>query len=486
MKIRILKGHEEEAQYRDQVIAEYTNNPLIEALPSIMSQEETVRLIGNYPAFSANEKNLPAFQKMHLLGRLNRLVQPLFRHVELEQAISRAIRQGYIARRVLDPDYTRRKREDNPLRPQIALTGMRSSASSFSLVGVSGVGKSTAVERILLTYPQVIRHYRYKGSNFPFTQIVWLKVECPHDGSLRSLSTFLLQGIDDVLGTNYQQQYASGRKGTNEILTAFAKLATIHGIGILVIDEIQNLCKCESHGQDEMLNYFVQLVNQLGLPVLLIGTPKADILLKTQLREARRACGEGAFYWDRLDSKDEWPHIVRSLWKYQWTTGHCGLNQQLSDLLYDESQGITDIAVKLYMLSQWRAINDGKPMINDLIIRQVLRDYMRPIKPMLDALKSKDVSLIKTYHDLPIEWNSIYQNAGLTGVVSGDKSLLELGRDKVKDITSAMVDYLLQSGVSQQDAHTAVSTVLKNAKHENIKQLNAQAIQLAFELQGKK
>lgn len=479
----ILSGTQEEANYKDQVISDYRGNPLIEALPDILSAEEASRKLSNYPVFAREEKNLPAHLKMHCLGRLNRMVQPMLRHLELEQAISRALRQGYYARNILTPDYKRRLREINPLDPSIPLTGMRSSATSFSLIGVSGVGKSTAVEYILNTYPQVIRHYHYHGIDCPFTQVVWLKLECPHDGSLRGFCINFLDALDSVLETDYRKQYASGRPTTNELLPKVASLAITHGMGILVIDEIQNLSTAKSGGSDLMLNFFVQLVNTIGLPVLLIGTPRAEELIMGQLREARRASGEGAFFWDRLDFVNDWPLLVSTLWEYQWTAESCEMTQSLSELLFFESQGITDIAVKLYVLSQWRAINDEESSINEAVIRKVVKENFRLVKPMLDALKSRNINEIEKYDDLPVDWKQIYQSAGMSSV-SQDRKLLEIGRDGLKDITNAMVDYLLQAGIGQIIAHRAVTEVLKKARNENIKTLNAQAIQLAFQLQA--
>src|SRR5699024_3054395 len=61
---------------------------------------------------------------------------------------------------------------------------IRSTADSLSIIGISGIGKTTAIERLLLMYPQVIKHEAYEGQPFNHTQIVWLKIDCPYDGSL--------------------------------------------------------------------------------------------------------------------------------------------------------------------------------------------------------------------------------------------------------------------------------------------------------------
>ena len=53
-----------------------------------------------------------------------------------------------------------------------------STADSLSIIGISGIGKTTAIERLSLMYPQVIKHETYEGQSFNRTQIVWLKIDC--------------------------------------------------------------------------------------------------------------------------------------------------------------------------------------------------------------------------------------------------------------------------------------------------------------------
>lgn len=73
-------------------------------------------------------------------------------------------------------------------------------------------------------------------------------------------------------------------------------------------------------------------------------------------------------------------------------------------MIYDESQGILDIAVKLFMLSQVRAISTGMERVGVQIIKQVARDSLRLVQPMLDALRSGIPSRIAKYEDIsPID-----------------------------------------------------------------------------------
>lgn len=57
---------------------------------------------------------------------------------------------------------------------------VKSTAQSMLLIGCSGYGKTTSLIRTLSAYPQVIYH-----RNFNIEQVVYLKIDCSHNGSLK-------------------------------------------------------------------------------------------------------------------------------------------------------------------------------------------------------------------------------------------------------------------------------------------------------------
>src|SRR5439155_9812714 len=139
----------------------------------------------------------------------------------------------------------------------------------------------------------------------------------------------------------------------------------------LAIDEIQHLDQSKSGGKDRMLNFFTHLINTIGVPVVFIGTPKAKSVLSGEFRQSRRGTGEGDFIWDRLENDEKWRYFLESLWGYQYLRTATPPSKELFDVIHDESQGIVDIAVKVFMLSQVRAIRSGHETLTSAIIRSV-------------------------------------------------------------------------------------------------------------------
>jgi hypothetical protein len=183
-----------------------------------------------------------------------------------------------------------------------------------------------------------------------------------------------------------------------------ARVASNQSLGVLVIDEIQNLSEAKSGGHRKMLNFFVQLINTIGLPVVLVGTYKAMSVLGSEFRQMRRGTGQGDLVWDPMAEDEVWQFFVESLWRYQYVRQPCPLTSELSHALYYETQGITDFAVKVYMLAQIRAITTLREKVTKAIIQSVAKDSRRLATPVLSALKSGNLKKLQDYENVhPID-----------------------------------------------------------------------------------
>jgi hypothetical protein len=204
-----------------------------------------------------------------------------------------------------------------------------------------------------------------------------------------------------------------------------ARVSSNHCLGLLVIDEIQDLSEAKSGGASSMLSFFVHLENRIGVPFVLIGTPQAIPILSGQFRQARRASEQGDVIWSRMnqikeviegadDDDDEdydeeteilgvaktceqqgqevdpvWRDFVQTLWTYQYVKHVTQLKDDLlkdkrARALYAASKGIPAVALTVFVLAQRRAITSGHEKITSGIIRSVAHDSQNLVKSMLD------------------------------------------------------------------------------------------------------
>ena len=379
-RCNVLTGNQVKASYRSSENLMYRCNPYIEALPSIDTSEKAISLMRRYPGYSEGERLLSARERLEQVQKLSNYVEPLNLFIELEQRLSRVIRNGYFTRNPISSEWKKQLISAFPTLEWNAeetdyIPLVHSSFTGFCMLGTSGIGKSLAVLSVLSLYPQIITHTEYNGNTFLQTQLVWLIIECPHDGSIKGLCLNFLQSIDRILNTRYYERY--GRRTVDELIPIIGKLAGILGLGVLVIDEIQRLNEAKSGGSDKMLNFFVQLNNTIGVPVILVGTYDALHLIANKFANARRNAGQGDMILSNMTNNEEWEFFVDGLWKYQWTNPPTPLSPELRDALHAESLGILDITVKLYQIVQWSIIGSGDERITPKLLRTVARQCLK-------------------------------------------------------------------------------------------------------------
>ncbi|MDT7688481.1 MAG: hypothetical protein QOE46_1240 [Acidobacteriota bacterium] len=396
------------AKYVEQDVPEYQGNPLIEALPPVLTTEQAAESLAHFPDYKKSLRDQPDHVRQHLIQTGMRFFQPLGVHLDLQRRFSNLIRIGYVARNPFTSNYWRDMRlrqasfDQYDDQPDFAPGGFEALAAGFHLVGISGVGKTVSVSRILKLYPQIIRHSYFGDRAFTQAQLTWLKLDCPFDGNPRGLCIEFFKTVDRVLGTAYERNYAKGRTIQDELRSNMATVAANHQLGVLVIDEIQRLNLAKSGGAERMLNFFTQLVNTIGVPVVLIGTYKALPVLSGDFSQMRRGTGQGDLIWDRMARDEQWQLFVESLWRFQYLRHASPFEKstKLVDVLYDETQGITDLAVKLFMFAQERAIESGGEKITADVIRSAARDKFGMLRRVLKALKDNEKGALETYEDV--------------------------------------------------------------------------------------
>lgn len=447
----LLKGKIEMANYKEQELVEYANNPFIEALPPIFSEDDILEQFIRYPLIHDVEKNENKNVRHHMIKRIKNFIQPLPDHFSIENKLSTLIRRGYLARNPLDKNYFERlkilnglnsiKKEEREDVLNRNMDHIRSTADSLSIIGISGIGKTTTIERLLLMYPQIIKHEEYKDNALSRTQIVWLKIDCPYDGNLSTLCKSFFKTIDDLLGTRYLEKYGYLNRITSSMMLHMTSLATLYGIGVLVIDEIQHMINSKND-PDEMLNFFVTLTNTVGIPTVLIGTFKALKIFKRDFRQARRAGSEGNIIWDRMSKEsEEWNLFIETLWEFQWLKNKTELTMEINDLFYDKCQGITSVAVNLFILAQERALNTDDEKITKQIINKTSNEDLYMVQPMIKALRNNNKLEIMKYEDISINLDDITikhkSNLQLSGKIKelakNEEKLFELKRNNVSE-----------------------------------------------------
>lgn len=409
-----LPAHIHLAYYQEQRIPRYKGNVLIEALPLSKSDGDLIESLTLIPVFDEQERQWKTHERMHQLLGLANFMIPLESHIQLARVLDSMMREGYVGRRPLTPEHVRiyqnlyeRAREGNPFR-QTAET--ITPQLSTSLIGVSGMGKTTAVRRFLAQVDQVIYH-----PDLDLYQITYLHVEMPSDGkSIKALATAIIKQIDALLPdiSYYKDYVGTGKASASALMQSVAHIMNKHLVGLLVCDEVQNLSNSRKDDQVVMTE-LVSACNELKVPIVFIGTNKAEKILGLDFRQARRALGFGLGNWDPLprwayvsdngevsSTPGEWAEFISVLWNYQWVNQPVGLTEGLLNLIYDLTQGVIDLAIKLFVAAQFRAMMDGTETISEQLLVDIYNKDMKLIHPMVDALRRNDAVALMKFEDI--------------------------------------------------------------------------------------
>jgi hypothetical protein len=396
----LAPGSVTSAEYVEQDIDEFRGNPFLEALPEFLGGDELRRKMAHYPAYDPAVRGQSPEKRRLAAGGLLYYRQPVGIHLELAFRLTNLLRWGYVARNPIHPAF---QSSVHARTGALAVRGKADklvvgsnglgvefwpSATGLTLLGITGIGKTAMTEMWMKLYPQMIVHTQYDGRPFVNTQIVYLRLQCPRDGSIHSLIRNFFLAIDALHGsvpieTDYARWYLSGRTTIQELIPKMALLAAQHGLGLLILDEVQDL---NPRGAGPILSFLVQLVNTIGVPVVLVGGLEALPVLTAQFRQARRGATEGDMIVGRAETGPDWRKFCERLWEYQYTRDLTLLTDGILDALYEESQGITQFLVLLHKLAQQRAIATGLERVTPGLIRSVAKDSLTQARPVLRAI----------------------------------------------------------------------------------------------------
>ena len=444
----------EDGIVRGMAIPEYAGNPFIDRLPPIISSKRLQEAFDRPPLLEAHA----AEERLHVALRLQHYSQPTAAGRELARKIEQMVRQGYIGRTPLTSDWMRlvqtmgrreaaAKAEKKPAYKVEAkdvlrdLVPVRDTSASMLVAGVPGVGKTLSFVVALSRFKQVVYH----TTPFVLAQIVWLRVECPSTGSLSALCTFFFAAVDKALNaagveSNLEDQYKRASLATS--LAGMARVANLHAIGLLVIDEIQNVKK--AHGEaSELLNFLVTLRNSIGIPILMVGTTSSLRVVQRTFHDARRGDGLGSMQFDRMapallreagedqiaevdqvkNYGAEFESFATRMWKHQYTNVSTLASVPLLNALYQETQGVADLMVKLFLLVQLHLISaPGREpeIITPELIAAVADQRFNAVRPYIRALRDNDHKALEKFEDF-VDYSRWFESQ-VASIVPGESA----------------------------------------------------------------
>nr|DAF79547.1 MAG TPA: Bacterial TniB protein [Caudoviricetes sp.] len=318
-----------------------SGNELISALSIIPEYDETicqqnqaVRLMALsdlYQIYIPSQMSLEIYSKLYLA---------LLRSMQ-KKGTQMAIKQRY---------------ENYKAIQQQSYSGILGGSDSFTIIGTSGIGKSSAISRAI----SLITENRIIETDKPYTKIIpCLIVQCPFDSSVKGLLLEILRKVDEELGTDHYIHAVKSRASTTDMLIGAVSSIALNNIGMLVVDEIQNVVN--SKNGKSLIGALTQLINNSGISICMVGTPESTVFFEQAMQLARRSVG---LQYTTMNYDEYFQSFCKIIFKYQFLKNRTEITAAITEWLYEHSAGVISVVVSLIHDAQEIAILTGKEVLN--------------------------------------------------------------------------------------------------------------------------
>lgn len=391
------------AEYLPQEVEDYRGNPLIEALGEMPTTAELRSALDYSPVIPTHrDRRLSEMARLRAVNNLHHVVMPTPEYKKAAFEILLLLREGYVARNPFSNESEARLTAvsnwdfKNPLKlpPQ-----WKSTASGHLILSPTGTGKTTFMNALLMRIPQVIEHREYRGQKYVQTQVVYVKISVPPDGTVKAFCLTFFDEVDRLLGTTYYKR-ALALSTIPKMAIYMGQVATAIGLGMLIVDEFQNLRCARTEQGVHVLNLFVSLMEDSGVPVITMATPKVHGLLESLTRDTRKLISGGTTTFQPIARHDPyWPEFCTRLWDLTYTTSKPELTQPILTAWYQASGGIAAFVVLAFIAAQKNAILQDS-VVDEHTFEGVRNTELAMLGPAISAICSGNKDRLSIYEDL--------------------------------------------------------------------------------------
>ncbi len=352
---------------------DYIEN-FIKELPEMKSGEELIEELSIFPDYNDSIRQESQTVRLMRLSDLYRLYVPSNMSTEIYAKLYLALLRSLqkkgtqVAIRQKYQNYNRIQNQD--------YRGIIGGSDSFTIIGTSGIGKSSAISRAI----ELITENRVVEIEEPYVKVIpCVVVQCPFDSSVKGLLLEILRKVDEELGSSYYKNAVRARATTDMLIGSVSQVALNH-IGMLIVDEIQNVVN--SKNGKSLIGSLTQLINNSGISICMVGTPECNPFFEQAMQLARRSVG---LQYQNMAYDAYFESFCKILFEHQYVKNRTEISSAIIEWLYEHSSGILSVVVSLIHDAQEIAILSGKEILDMEMLNQAynqrlsfLHSYIQP------------------------------------------------------------------------------------------------------------
>ncbi len=326
---------------------------IIHILPTMKSGDDLFSALEVLPEYEESIRTADVPVRLMALSDLYRIYVPSNMSLEIYSkmylALLRSLQKKGTKMAV------QQKNQNHKAVIQQEYSGIMGGSDSFTIIGSSGIGKSSAISRAIT----LITENRVIEVENPYTKIIpCICVQCPFDSSVKGLLLEILRKVDETIDSKYYENALRARTTTDMLIGSVSQVALNH-IGLLVVDEIQNVCN--SKNGKSLVGMLTQLINNSGISICMVGTPESAMFFEQAVQLARRSLG---LRYDVMEYGVDFRKFCEIVFSYQYVKQKTEITDGIMEWLYEHTSGNISVVVSLIHDAQEIAILNGKEVLN--------------------------------------------------------------------------------------------------------------------------
>ena len=200
---------------------------IFKVIPPMLCGQELVDALTVLPEYHAEVCGLPASERLTALSNLYQVYLPSQMSLEIYSKLYLALLRSLQKKGTKLA--VRQQNQNRKAVLQQEYGGILGGSDSFTIIGTSGIGKSSAINRAIY----LITQNRVVHSEDPYVKITpCVVVQCPFDSSVKGLLLEIMRKVDEVLDSRYYQNAVRARATTDMLIGSVSQVA-LHHIGIV-------------------------------------------------------------------------------------------------------------------------------------------------------------------------------------------------------------------------------------------------------------
>ena len=404
---------------------------IIHMIPPMKSGSELLSALKVLPEYDDTIRNADVSMRLMALSDLYRIYVPSKMSLEIYSKLYLALLRS------LQKKGTKiaiqQKNENYKAVIQQEYSGIMGGSDSFTIIGASGIGKSSAISRAitLITENKIIEVEN------PYTKIIpCICVQCPFDSSVKGLLLEIIRKVDEAIGSQYYQ-YASKSRTTTDMLIGSVSQVALNHIGLLVVDEIQNVCN--SKNGKSLVGMLTQLINNSGISICMVGTPESAVFFEQAMQLARRSLG---LRYDVMEYGEDFRTFCEIVFSYQYVKQNTKITDAIMEWLYEHTSGNISVVISLIHDAQEIAILNGNEVLDLEMLNEayqqrlsMLHGFIHPEQKKQTSTTRKKVTVKNV--NLPASKEDDKNNAEFT--IAG---LVSVAKDEGVDIVKLLKEHM--------------------------------------------